>query len=427
MTININSSDFQELSRDLPSHFDLTDEKTQDTLEDLAAKIQKKYKDKKSITALHDYVIKHKAEYTPIFHLAVKNALSRIVMIELQIPVHITMNVAMYKENNRMQKKSDHANGEDFINVKARQLNWLVIDTNHTWDLIFIDDGCSENSGGIARDIIKRDNIPNTRVLFLEDGINKKLAGASGLGSTSDSVKGGSIQFGMWTAIQEIKAANHVLAYTDADLSTDLRMSGLLVDQIFNKNKSVAIGSRYLEGSLMDSTDADGMTGERIQNFVKLRNAIRSMLLFPLSKIKDTNCAFKMFTRERAQKMLADVKEKTFAFDIEFLLYNVLLDEHSIGRVPIVWADSNEEATSRHSKTHLEGIKGMCRIYLNYADSLNDSNEQMEKNKRELAEYFSNMEFDHYQKICDAMNPEFWTRLESTGGINVSGIENLIG
>ena len=71
------------------------------------------------------------------------------------------------------------------------------------WELIFVDDGCPEKSGEIAAEIIQQEKYNNVRVLFLADGIEEGAPVTKELESTSDSQKGGAIQYGMWSAIQE--------------------------------------------------------------------------------------------------------------------------------------------------------------------------------------------------------------------------------
>ena len=55
------------------------------------------------------------------------------------------------------------------------------------------------------------------RVLFLEDGIRDGTPVTVGLATADDSRKGGSIQYGMWTAASRDGSPDHVIAFTDAD------------------------------------------------------------------------------------------------------------------------------------------------------------------------------------------------------------------
>jgi hypothetical protein len=68
------------------------------------------------------------------------------------------------------------------------------------------------------------------------------------------------------------------------------------------------------------ATDIRG--GKRGQRNVrgKLFIFLWKRLLSPLRYITDTQCGFKVFRAEVVRDMLADVREKKFAFDLELLL-----------------------------------------------------------------------------------------------------------
>ena len=66
----------------------------------------------------------------------------------------------------------------------------------------------------------------NIEVLFLENAIKENLEITSNLTSTNDSQKGGSIIYGMWKASNENSNSNHIIIYTDADLSIHLSQIG---------------------------------------------------------------------------------------------------------------------------------------------------------------------------------------------------------
>ena len=77
----------------------------------------------------------------------------------------------------------------------------------------------------------------------LEAAIRQGLPVVSGLSSTDQSRKGGSVRYGMWHAAQTVRP-NHVVLFTDADLSTHLGQSGLLMAPILERGAASAVGSR---------------------------------------------------------------------------------------------------------------------------------------------------------------------------------------
>jgi len=70
------------------------------------------------------------------------------------------------------------------------------------------------------------------------------------MGDTSESQKGGSILYGMYHIARQ-KKENHVVLYTDADLSTHLGQAGLLTKPILEDGCLAAIGSRRKKHSVV--------------------------------------------------------------------------------------------------------------------------------------------------------------------------------
>lgn len=67
---------------------------------------------------------------------------------------HMICIFAMYGEQNRIQKKADHKNGQDFVRMKVKQLEWLFSgEQGKTWEILAVDDGCSNDSKSLARKV----------------------------------------------------------------------------------------------------------------------------------------------------------------------------------------------------------------------------------------------------------------------------------
>jgi hypothetical protein len=56
--------------------------------------------------------------------------------------VYVSVVWAMYGETGRMVTREEYPHGEDFVRVKARQLDWLTDGTGATWSVVAVDDGC---------------------------------------------------------------------------------------------------------------------------------------------------------------------------------------------------------------------------------------------------------------------------------------------
>jgi hypothetical protein len=255
----------------------------------------------------------------------------------------------MYKEHNRIRTRAEHPAGEDFLRRKVSQLKWLFEgEIDKAWELVFVNDGCPGKSGEIAERIIRQEGYNNVRVLFLADAIAERSPVTKGLTSTDDSQKGGAIQYGMWSVIREQHDnARHIVIYTDSDLSTNIAQAGLLLLQLENKKRMCTIGTRYDTGGVYCTPiGAQGLTNYDHMMLV-FRHFIRTKLLPQLGEVVDTQCGFKAFKAEVLKKVLEQMTDKRFSFDMELLLLTALHSGRggdAVGKAPIVWVESNEES-----------------------------------------------------------------------------------
>ena len=104
------------------------------------------------------------------------------------------------------------------------------------------------------------------------------------------------------------------MIFADADGATDINSLDKVYDGCKKNAKnglSCAIGSRYEEGADADRT--------AIRKFLSW--GMNTLVKFVLNNdIKDTQCGFKMFTREAARIIFPTQHLERWAFDIEVLL-----------------------------------------------------------------------------------------------------------
>ncbi len=329
--------------------------------------------------------------------LAIKLAKSKLFVRNIQKPIKLTVVFAVYKEHNRIKNRADHPHGEDFLLKKIDQLKWLFNEQPTVdWELIVVDDGCPENSGQIAKRIIKEHNLEGqARVLFLSEAIENEYPPAQKLSGTYDSQKGGSIIYGMWDAIQKHSTNDHIIVYTDADLSTHLGQIGLLLDPILQHNKDVAIGSRREPNSVVIKRSTRNNRG-------KLFIYLWKRLLPNLGDIIDTQCGFKAFHAEIILPIIVDLIETKFAFDIELLLKASLIRSGSISKVPIAWIDSEEASTTTDLQPYLSMLKSIVKMYQEYIPA----NEKSES----FAAFIESLDEDSFNKILDHIPEEITGR-----------------
>lgn len=341
----------EALSKGLPPSLDLTnpeDAARARTLSLILTTIE-------DLDALEAEAIAQAAPLT--LHLAIKLARARRILEQIEQPTHITVCFAMYKEHTRIVTQAEHPNGEDFLRRKLAQMAWHFEGLpQFTWDLVAVDDGCPEGSGTKAQEIIdKLDAGDYARVLYLQDAIDQGLAVAAGLGSTRDSQKGGAILYGMYEATQRIEAPRHVVAYTDADLSTHLGQVGLLLGGL-EGGKLAAAASRRDPRSVVIK---QGARNDRGKLFIYLWKR----LLPTLGHLVDTQCGFKAFDAKFLAEIVEGIAEKRFAFDIELLLNTELRQAQGAVTVPLCWIDSEAASTTTDLQPYLPMLKSIADMY----------------------------------------------------------------
>ncbi len=345
--------------------FDLTDP-TQE------AEVQRLYQGILHLS-LHELTLREtelKAKDAPIAQqLAVKLALSFTLIRTLDEPTHVDVVFAMYQEHRRLQQPTENPLGEDFLRRKLTQLETLFKGTPHSWTLWAVDDGCPEGSGALAESILEEHPLGSQgRVLYLANAIKEGLPVTAGLADPSQSQKGGSILYGLWEAARTPRKGRHLVVFTDADLSTHLGQTGLLMGPLLREGRRVAIGSRRESTSVVVKESGRNDRG-------KLFIYLWKRLLAPLGGIIDTQCGFKAFLAEEIREVAERIQEKKFAFDIELLLNAELRYPGSITKVPLCWIDSDAASTTTDIQPYLPMLKSVAGMYRRYlpADPSSDT------------------------------------------------------
>ena len=349
----------RNLIEDIPRELDLTDAAHLRQVRELAEEIADGAGGVEALAELEGTWAGRKDEIPLMAHLAVKLARSRTLLRELEGPMHLSVVFAVYKEHTRVLTRAEHAHGEDFLREKIRQLRWLCDGlAGATWDLTVVDDSCPEESGRIAADILREDPAADGRVRHLRDACGGDHPAVGSLTSPDDSRKGGSILYGLWEAAQ-VERPNHVILFTDADLSTHLGQAGLLVHAILAGGADAAIGSRREPTSVAVKKGTRNVRG-------KLFIYLWKRLFPPLREVVDTQCGFKAFRAGTVRDITADTLEKQFAFDIELLLRTELRRPHSIHKVPVAWIDSEAASTTTDLQPYLPMLQTMVAMYRRY-------------------------------------------------------------
>ena len=182
--------------------------------------------------------------------------------------------------------------------------------SNQPWptELIVVDDGSSDGTVALAQEFLERSPVPG-RLL-----VNEQNRG-----------KGYSVRRGM------MESTGRLALFSDADLSTPIQHTADLRAAI-EAGADIAVGSRALrESDLAVPQPFLRQTAGRMFSVVQ-----RSILG---SGIRDTQCGFKMFTREAVQSVFPHQRLERWAFDAE-LIFIALRLGFSVVEVPVRWVNS---------------------------------------------------------------------------------------
>ncbi len=189
-----------------------------------------------------------------------------------------------------------------------RITRWLAARPG-TWEIVVADDGSRDRTRAIASAAG-----PGVRVVGYEENRGKGAAVRTGmLAATGDRV-----------------------LMCDADLATPIEELDKLSAEL-DRGADVAIASRAIDRSLIETRQHPlrELMGRTFNGIVRL---------LVLGGIKDTQCGFKLFTREAAHDLFGRATVDGFAFDVEILW--LARGSYRIAEVPVVWRHVEESKVS---------------------------------------------------------------------------------
>jgi len=274
------------------------------------------------------------------FRLAIKLVESKRYLLTVTKSIVVGVVFAMWGEHHRLlQKSDDNPNGEDLLNVKIDQLNWITNGTPVSWKLYPVDDGCPHGSASIASDIlINHPDKDNVSVLRLADVVPAKKGPLQNLKHADDSRKGGAIVYGCEQALAN---GADCVVYTDADNSVHLGQLGLLLKPLITDNYQVVLGNRKHSDSIL--VKQEERWGVGIKTLRHMQRMIGQQIFS--QGIKDTQAAFKLYSKEVLIKIMASPTVYDFSFDTDWILAAMELDIEIV-TVPFAFIDSAAESAS---------------------------------------------------------------------------------
>lgn len=137
----------------------------------------------------------------------------------------------------------------------------------------------------------------------------------------------------------------------DADLSTNLSS----IKRAYNINSDIVIGSRTHKDSIVKNKKLSRIIASKISNII--------IKLFTGLNQKDTQCGFKMMSKEVADFIASKQIINRWAFDVEYL-YIAKLNNIKIYELPVIWQDDKDSKVNI-LKDSFRFIKELLKIRLN--------------------------------------------------------------
>ncbi len=162
--------------------------------------------------------------------------------------------------------------------------------------------------------------------------------------------KGAAVRAGM------LAARGEYVLFSDADLSTPIEEVEKLTERL-RGDYDIAIASRALpESNITVHQPWHREIVGRVGNLLVRAVAVRG--------IADTQCGFKLFPHDLAQKIFRVARLTGAAFDVEILF---IAQRHGlrIAEVPVTWIDSPDTRFNRITDS-LDALKDLVRIRVNW-------------------------------------------------------------
>lgn len=223
-------------------------------------------------------------------------------------------------------------NEENRIKNTLLAINDYLSDRKINAEIIVVNDGSNDKTTDVVNSY--QNKIPNLKLINLSKNYGKGAAVKRGI----------------------IESKGKMIFFTDADNSTPIDELEKLQKLLTANNAQIAIGSRYLQDSSVKI--------KQPKYRILLGRAGNILIrIFLIDGIRDTQCGFKLFTRDAAKNIFQFQKVKRFGFDMEALVIASQLG-YKIVEVPVSWFNSAESRV-RPIKDALITLKDLVYIKLN--------------------------------------------------------------
>lgn len=216
--------------------------------------------------------------------------------------------VPAYNEESRLPTMLDET-------IEYLQKRRRADPVNFTYEIIIVDDGSKDNTANVALEYARENSQPNMEIRLLRQPVNMG--------------KGAAIQAGC------LHARGKLILMVDADGATKIDEFGELENrllssiQTMNNKKCIVVGSRaHIE-------EASKAQRTVLRKFLGLGFHIL-VLISGVQGVHDTQCGFKLFSREAARWLFPNQHIQRWCFDPELLVIGRKKNA-TIIEVPVEW------------------------------------------------------------------------------------------
>src|SRR4030067_3493077 len=209
---------------------------------------------------------------------------------------------------------------------------------NSPYEIIVVDDGSTDNTHTVVRDLIK--DIPYLKVIHYAPNKGKGHALRTGV----------------------LASKGEIILLSDADLSTLIEELSKLLPLIYNHKCDIAIGSRAL--ALSEIVKKQPWWRQSMGKF--FNNLVKTLVI---EDFKDTQCGFKVFRGDIARNLFKEAQIDRFAYDVEILAIGKKKGG-KIGESPVRWLNSPESKVNP-VKDSLQMFGDLLRIRITIGKAKN--------------------------------------------------------
>lgn len=226
---------------------------------------------------------------------------------------NISLVIPAHNEESRLENTVEKANEE------------LQYFSEGNFEIIIVEDGCSDDTAQIAEELEQeKDNVVHLH-FSKRKGRGKALEEAFRI------------------------SEGEILAFMDADLSTNPMYLKDLIKEIVEENYQIVTGSRLIESSKVERSNTRNIASHSYNKFLSF--------LFN-SDIPDTQCGFKAFERSVVLSLLDKIRSKHWFWTTE-LHIRAYENSYRVKEIPIEWIEKGDSSVNLVRDTIAMGSKSV--------------------------------------------------------------------